>query len=127
VGSGAGGGDGGVGLARLGQHLVEMAGALRDDVQLERKRRHQPHPELLADLGPQHPLGRLQRGRGRSLLGLLTEDGVVDRGVLAVAREPYVGHGDEPETRVLDPPLEHLGHDHLDPVGDLADARVGHS
>ena len=39
---------------------------------------------------------------------------------------PHVGDRDETEPRVLDPPLQHLGHDHLDAVGDLADAGRRH-
>ena len=97
------------------------------DVRLERQGRHQAHAALLPDLGPQHPLGGLERDRGGLSLGVLAQDGVVDRGVLAVTGEADIGHGDEPEPRVLDPSLEHLGDDHLDPVGDLADPRVGHS
>ena len=83
-------------------------------------------PELLADLGADQPLGRLQgRGRAGQLL-VLAQHGVEDRGLLGVAGDADVGDGDEAEPRVLDPPLEHLGHDHLDPVGDLAHPRAGH-
>ena len=92
-----------------------------------------PHAELLGDLGPDQPLGRLQRRRGggqRGLVALLAgctgQDGVEDRRLLAVAGEPDVGDGDEPQPRVLDPPLEHLGDDDLDPVGDLADPWTDH-
>ena len=59
-----------------------------------------------------------------SLLG--AEHGVEDRGLLGVTGDADVGDGDEAEARVLDPTLEHLGDDHLDPVGDLADAGVAH-
>ena len=61
--------------------------------------------------------------RGSS--SLVAEDRVEDRRLLGVAGDPDVGDRDEPEPRVLDPPLEHLGDDHLDPVGDLADAWAG--
>ena len=54
------------------------------------------------------------------------EDGVEDRGLLRVAGDPDVGDGHEPEARVLDPSLQHLRDDHLDPVGDLADPWVAH-
>ena len=56
----------------------------------------------------------------------LAEHGVEDRGLLGVTGDADVGDGDEAEPRVLDPSLEHLGDDHLDPVGDLADAGIGH-
>ena len=122
----AGRGHGLVGLPRLGQHVVEVAGVLGQRVVDERQRRHVPHAELLADLGAEHALGRLERGRGADQVALLTEDGVEDRGLLRVSGEPDVGDGDEAEPRVLDPPLQHLGHDHLDPVRDLAHAWAGH-
>ena len=86
---------------------------------------HVPYPELLADLGADHPLGRLERSSGTGQVGLATpvegQHGVEDRGLLGVSGDPDVGDRDEPEPRVLDPALEHLRRDDLDPVGDLAD------
>ncbi len=57
---------------------------------------------------------------------LVVEDRVEDRRLLVVPRDADVGDGDEAEPRVLDPPLEHLGDDDLDPVGDLAHAWACH-
>ena len=56
----------------------------------------------------------------------LAEHGIEDRCLLGVAGEPDVGDRDEPEPRILDPPFEHVRHDHLDLLGDLDIARVTH-
>src|SRR4051794_11983270 len=61
--------------SRLGQHLVEVAGGLRERVGHELQRRDVPHAELLAPLGTDQPLARLQRRGGRRerrLAALLT-------------------------------------------------------
>ena len=111
----------GVGLAGLGEQVLDVPGGLRQRVEDELQRRRVPHAELLADLGADQALGRLERGRRADDLLLLAEHGVEDRGLLGVAGDPDVGDGDEAEPRVLDPPLQHLRDDDLDPVGDLAD------
>ena len=125
-GAGRGGRRGGVGLPDLLEQLLEVPGVLRQRVADELQRRRVPDAELLADLGADEPLGRLQRRRRRQRLLLLTEHGVEDAGVLGVTADPHVGHGDEPEPRVLDPPLQHLCHDDLDPVRDLANPWATH-
>ena len=58
-----------------GEHLVEVAGGLRQGVVDEGQRRRRAHAELLGDLGAQQPLGRLERGRGAGQLGLLVGAG----------------------------------------------------
>ena len=122
----AGRGDLLVGLPGLGQQLVEVPGVLRQRVVDELQRRHVPQPELLADLGADQPLGGLERRRRGGHLRLLAEDRVEHRRLLRVAGDPDVGDGDEPEPRVLDPPLQHLRHDDLDPVRDLPHPWAGH-
>ena len=107
------------------EQVVDLAGVLGQGVVEELDARRVPHAELLGDLGADQTLGRLQRGsRAGEVLGALVrgqaQDRVEDRGLLGVAGDPDVGDRDEPEPRVLDPPLEHLGDDHLDPVGHLA-------
>ena len=109
-----------------GQHLLDVAGVLRHRVGDERQRGRVAHAELLGDLGAEQALGRLQRGRRAHEVGLLAQDGVEHRGLLRVTGDPDVGDGHEPEARVLDPPLQHLRDDDLDPVGDLPYTGVGH-
>jgi hypothetical protein len=66
------------------------------------------HAERLADLAAQEPGGASQRRGGAVDLVRTAEHGVEDRGLLGVAADPNVGHGDEAEPRVLDAPFEHL-------------------
>jgi len=115
-----------IGGPRPGQQLVDGPGTLRERVVDELQGRHVPHPELLADLGPDQALGRLQRGGRAVELVLLTEHGVEHRRVLGVPADPDVGDRHEAQARILDPPLEHLGHHDPDPVRYLADPRVAH-
>jgi hypothetical protein len=85
-----------------------------------------PHAELSAHLRADQP-GRAAQRRRRVVDGVgVTQHGVEHGGLLGVAGHPHVGDGHEPQPRVLDPPLQHLGDDHLDAVGDLADAGRGH-
>ena len=66
-------------------------------------------------------------GEVRALVGTARgEHRVEDRCLLGVTRDPDIGHGHEAEPRVLDPSLEHLRDDDLDPVGDLANPWACH-
>jgi hypothetical protein len=59
-------------------------------------------PERLADDAAQQPLGALERCGGGGLLGDITEDRVVHRGLTQVRGDPRVGDRDHPETWILD-------------------------
>ena len=58
--------------------------------------------------------------RGGLLLGLVAHDGVEDRGLPQVTGDAHVGDRHETKSRILDPALQHLSHDDLDPVGQPA-------
>ena len=78
-----------------------------------------------ATLGLEAP--RIEGLDGPGLVVLVPEHGVEDRGLLGVARNAYVGDGDEPEPRVLDPTLQLLGHHFPDEVRQPLGPRVvGH-
>src|SRR4051812_39661240 len=80
--------------ARLGEHLVEVARGLGQRVGHELQRGHVPHAQLLADLGADHPLGRLQRGGSggeRRLVVAVRQPRVEHRRLLGVPRDPGVG------------------------------------
>ena len=84
------------------------------------------HSQLLADLATDQP-GRRGEGDGRAgPVGVRAQHGVEHRRLPAVPRQPHIGHRDESEPGILDPPLQHLGHDHLDLVGQLEHARRSH-
>src|SRR5450830_308390 len=104
---------------RLRQRRGQVSSGLRDRVEVEVERRRQPHARLLADLGADEALGALECSRGTGARLVVAVDGVEDVRVLQVAGHPDIGDGDEPEPRVLDPGVEHLRDDLLDPLGEL--------
>src|SRR5690606_32289917 len=89
-------------------------------VEVELQGGREPDPRLLADLGADDPLGALERRGSPFTLLVVAVDRVEHRGVLQVTGHAYVGDGHEPETRVLDPGVEHLRHDDLDAGRELA-------
>ena len=103
-----------------------MLGALGQGVAHEGQRGGVPQPGLAAHLGPDQPGGAGERGSGVGLFLRRPVDGVVDRRLPQVAGEPRLGDRHETEPGVLDPPLQHLGHDLDDPVGELARSRRVH-
>ena len=60
------------------------------------------------------------------LLLVRAEHCIEHGGIPAVTGEPDVGDRDEAQARILDPPLQHLRHDHLDLVGQPDHAWRGH-
>jgi len=102
------------------QSRFEVRRRVRYRVQDELERRREPDADLLADLGAQHALRALERGGRSGACFVVAEHGVEHRRVLQVAGHPRVRHRDEAEPRVLDPGVQHLGHDLLDPVCQLA-------
>ena len=112
--------DGGVGEPCPLEQLVDVLDVVLDAVEHEGERRGVPHLGLPADLGAQDAAGALD-GRGAvGSRGLVAEHRVEDGRLAQVTGHAGVGDGDEPEPRVLHLPLERLGYDDLDPVGQLA-------
>src|SRR5699024_2228121 len=107
-------------LPGLGQQLLDVLRVLLHLVEHEGQSGCVANTGLPTDLATNHTLGALERGSGRRLLLRFTEHRVVHRGITKIRGDPGVGHGDEPKTGVLDPPVEHLGDDALDTVGKLA-------
>jgi hypothetical protein len=107
---------------RLEQRHLEVRRRLRHRVEVEVQRRRQPDAGLLAHLGADDPLRALQRGGGVGARRVVAEHRVEHVGVLEVTGDAHVGHGDEPEPRVLDPGVEHLRDDLLDALAELAGA-----
>ena len=105
--------------------VVDVRGVLGQRVGEELQRRGEPHADAACRPRCAACPWPLQRGGGRRALLLAAEDRVEDRRVLQVAGDPGVGDGDEAQPRVLDPGLERLGDDDLDPVGDLAGPCAG--
>src|SRR5262245_64328373 len=104
-----------------------MRRALREGVGDEVERRGEPDADALADSRTDPALVQLEDLLGGLPLLVGAEDRVEHRGLLKVAGDSAVGDGDEAETLVLEPELEVLSDDDLDPVGDLAGAcGVGH-
>ena len=103
-----------------------MRRVLGDRVGDELERRGQPHVEVLADLGAQHPGRGLQRFAGRLALLGGAEHRVEHRRVLQVARDAHVGDRHETEARVAETLLETLREDDADAVAQACLTFAGH-
>src|SRR5216684_3396073 len=102
-----------------GDQLLHVLRAFWQGVADEGQRRGVPQPGLAPDLRPDEPGGALQRGRGARLLVRRAVHGVVDRRLAQVTGELGVGDRHEAQPGILDPALQHLGHDLGDPVRKL--------
>src|SRR5215213_1570293 len=116
----------GVDGSSLSQQVVNLSGVFWYGVEQERQRRGEPQTKLLANLSADQPCRRAQCCSCGGLLLLGAEHRVEHRGVATVTAETYVGHGHEAEPWILDPPLQHLRHDHFDLVGQLVNAWRAH-
>src|SRR3984885_2287622 len=123
-------------LARAGQLLVLLAGGrhqvvdplgvLRQRVFDELDARGVAQADQAADLGADDAGGALERlRRVLALLGR-PQYRVEDLRLAQVSGQPRLGNSDEAEPRVLDPPLEQLGDDLRDPLGETARLGVVH-
>ena len=93
-----------------------MAGVLGDRIGDERDGGGELDAGLLADLTADNAGCRCQgRSGGRLLLGIAVHR-VEHRCIPQIGRDPHIGDRDETQPRILDPQLEHLGHDVLNAV-----------
>src|SRR5512133_1547125 len=108
------------------QEVVDLPGVLGYSVGYECQRRGKFQTELLADLGANEASRRSQRSCCGRLLLTGAQHRIEHRGVTTVTGEPYIGHRHKAEPRIFDPPLQHLGNNHLDLVSQLQHAWRAH-
>src|SRR5205807_7527246 len=111
-------------MLELTQQGLDVGRALHRTVGAELEGRRRPQVEVTAEPGPDEPLGARERGERRRPLLLAAQDRDEDLGQPQVARGLDLGHGHEPQTGILELPLEQerdlLLDELVDPVEALA-------